>query len=83
MNEFENLGCKECAAKERIINKLYRLLDKTNKFHWFLTDGLENEIQKLQNEIQKLQKEIIKQNHYIKSLENILREKSLREDKNE
>lgn len=75
MNEFENLGCKECAAKERIINELYRLLDKTEKFHWFLTDGLENEIQKLQNEI-------IKQNHYIKSLENILREKSLKEGKN-
>lgn len=68
MNEFKNLDCKECEAKEQITNKLYKLLDKTEKFHWFLIDELENEIQKLN-------KEITKQNNYIKSLKNILKEK--------
>lgn len=74
MNEFKNLDCKECEAKEQITNKLYRLLDKTEKFHSFLIDELENEIQKLN-------KEITKQNNYIKSLENILKEKNLEEVK--
>lgn len=74
MNEFKNLNCKECEAKEQITNKLYKLLNKTEKFHWFLIDELENEIQKLN-------KEITKQNNYIKSLKNILKEKNLEEVK--
>lgn len=74
MNEFKNLDCKECEAKEQITNKLYKLLDKTKKFHSFLIDELENEIQKLN-------KEITKQNNYIKSLEDILKEKNLEEVK--